>query len=347
VREVFAFSEGYPRLINIVCDHALLTGFVQGVARISGSIVSECAEELRIQSVRSTDPDPPAAEPAPVVMPAPTVYPPPPEPEKDRGLTSAQTMLIVIIGILCFVAGLMVFSLRSRSPSAGEATSTPAANVISETPATETPPPTTPVAVRVPVTPGETQTAAVEPEKATPPEPVAAIVDPAPLPAAEPEPDPPAEALPPASDLPVPAEPAIEAPPALTADQTRLLDDMLAGTENLMINFKIDSNELTLEDMQDLDLIATLLNTRDDIAARVTGYTDAVGNLHYNLKVSEFRANIVKTYLVGKGVEAGRVTSVGMGPANPIDSNDTLEGRRRNRRVEVEFQTDEASSLPD
>jgi len=61
VREVFAFSEGYPRLINIVCDHALLTGFVQGVARITGSIVSECAEELRIHSVTPAPPPPPGA----------------------------------------------------------------------------------------------------------------------------------------------------------------------------------------------------------------------------------------------------------------------------------------------
>ena len=110
------------------------------------------------------------------------------------------------------------------------------------------------------------------------------------------------------------------------------------------MNFQIDSNELTPEDMQDLDRIAALLNARGDIQAKVTGYTDAVGNLHYNLKVSEFRANIVKTYLVGKGVAAERITSVGMGPANPADTNDTLEGRRRNRRVEIELQTTPMSS---
>ena len=77
--------------------------------------------------------------------------------------------------------------------------------------------------------------------------------------------------------------------------------DLLADPDALTVNFKVDSNELTPEDMQDLDRIAALLKARDDIRAKVTGYTDAVGNLHYNLKVSEFRANIVKTYLVGKG----------------------------------------------
>jgi outer membrane protein OmpA-like peptidoglycan-associated protein len=104
------------------------------------------------------------------------------------------------------------------------------------------------------------------------------------------------------------------------------------------VNFQIDSNELTPEDMQDLDRIAALLNAHPDTQAKVTGYTDAVGNLHYNLKVSEFRANIVKTYLVGKGVAAERIVSAGMGPANPAATNDTLEGRRRNRRVEIELQ---------
>jgi outer membrane protein OmpA-like peptidoglycan-associated protein len=139
-------------------------------------------------------------------------------------------------------------------------------------------------------------------------------------------------------------------PPAAgpgTADQENLWNDMLAAAEPLMVNFKLDSNELTTEDLQELDRVAALLNARPGIQAKVTGYTDAVGNLHYNLKVSEFRANIVKTYLVGKGVAAERIQSLGMGPANPIDSNDTLEGRRRNRRVEIEFQTETAASWPD
>ena len=113
----------------------------------------------------------------------------------------------------------------------------------------------------------------------------------------------------------------------------------MADPDALTVNFQIDSNELTPEDIQDLDRIAALLNARGDIAAKVSGYTDAVGNFNYNLKVSEFRANIVKIYLLGKGVPAERITSQGLGPANPVDTNETLEGRRRNRRVEIELQT--------
>jgi general secretion pathway protein A len=130
-------------------------------------------------------------------------------------------------------------------------------------------------------------------------------------------------------------------------DSENTIADTASITETLMVHFKMDSNELTPEDMQDLDRVVALMKARNDIQANVTGYTDAVGNLHYNLKVSEFRANIVKTYLVGKGLDAARIKSLGMGPANPIDSNDTLEGRRQNRRVEIKFETGTNLSLPD
>jgi len=48
IRQVIEFSSGYPRLINIICDHALLTAFVEGKHRIDGSIVKDCAKDLHI-----------------------------------------------------------------------------------------------------------------------------------------------------------------------------------------------------------------------------------------------------------------------------------------------------------
>lgn len=337
VREVFAFSEGYPRLINIVCDHALLTGFVQGVARITGSIVSECAEELRIHSVTPAPPPPePAAWPPPV-MPAPTVYPTPtPSPEKDRGLSSAQTMLVVIIGIMCFVAGLLVFSIRNRpaQPEAARPRDAGQTAAVVASVTKEDPPPAA-AAVRSPTNEAAAK-APVDPSPGPPPIATATTE----VRGGDPDT---AEApwMRPAPVLP-PVEPAAE-----TGDREAPAVDIALTTETLRVNFQIDSNELTPEGIQDLDRAAALLNARNDIQAKVTGYTDAVGNLHYNLKVSEFRANIVKIYLVGKGVNAERITSLGMGPANPIDSNDTLEGRRRNRRVEIEFETARDKSLSD
>ena len=53
IREVYNFSQGYPRLINVICDHALLTGYVKGTRSINGKVVKECARELTIEAPKS------------------------------------------------------------------------------------------------------------------------------------------------------------------------------------------------------------------------------------------------------------------------------------------------------
>lgn len=69
--------------------------------------------------------------------------------------------------------------------------------------------------------------------------------------------------------------------------------------------------------------------------AEIQGHTDNVGTAEYNQKLSERRAGAVAEYLVGKGVESGRLTSKGFGFSAPVTSNDTPEGRQQNRRVEI------------
>jgi len=61
-----------------------------------------------------------------------------------------------------------------------------------------------------------------------------------------------------------------------------------------------------------------------------------VGSITYNLSVSQFRANSIKSYLAGKGVNASHLIAAGLGPKNPLASNDTPEGRQQNRRVEIQ-----------
>jgi len=70
---------------------------------------------------------------------------------------------------------------------------------------------------------------------------------------------------------------------------------------------------------------------------KVTGHTDSTGPAEYNQKLSEKRANSVKTYLESKGIEADRIHATGMGEENPTASNKTREGRAENRRVEMEI----------
>jgi OOP family OmpA-OmpF porin len=66
------------------------------------------------------------------------------------------------------------------------------------------------------------------------------------------------------------------------------------------------------------------------------GHTDTVGSAAYNQKLSIARAESVKSFLVGKGIEKNRVYTEGKGFSQPVADNKTAEGRAKNRRVEVE-----------
>lgn len=82
--------------------------------------------------------------------------------------------------------------------------------------------------------------------------------------------------------------------------------------------------------------IAKLLATDPALQLRVVGHTDAVGNLEDNLKLSQARAEAVRSVLGGKhGVAAARLTAHGVGPLAPVATNATDEGRAKNRRVEL------------
>jgi outer membrane protein OmpA-like peptidoglycan-associated protein len=67
----------------------------------------------------------------------------------------------------------------------------------------------------------------------------------------------------------------------------------------------------------------------------VEGYTDNVGTEDFNQELSEKRAQAVRQYLIDQGLDPGSVTSQGFGMSNPVASNDTPDGRQKNRRVEI------------
>jgi general secretion pathway protein A len=134
---------------------------------------------------------------------------------------------------------------------------------------------------------------------------------------------PPVEPQPPASDQPV------------KEDQAQALNP--GNIERVIIRFDFNSNDLPDEAYRALDRIVAALTRHSRFDVMVKGYTDNQGPLTYTRNVSEFRANMIKSYMVGKGVDPARITAQGMGPEDPIASNDTVEGRRLNRRVEIEF----------
>ncbi|MBC9930223.1 OmpA family protein [Chitinophaga qingshengii] len=82
-----------------------------------------------------------------------------------------------------------------------------------------------------------------------------------------------------------------------------------------------------------LDRVAELLK-RKNLNLKLSGHTDNVGSKERNLALSRERAESVKAYLVGKGVNASKIEAVGYGMTQPIASNKTAAGRQKNRRVE-------------
>lgn len=81
--------------------------------------------------------------------------------------------------------------------------------------------------------------------------------------------------------------------------------------------------------------IAGLLDQMDRVRIIVEGHTDSVGSTQMNQRLSEARARAVRDHLVEQGVDAEHITTVGRGESQPIATNDTSEGRSKNRRVEI------------
>ncbi len=110
----------------------------------------------------------------------------------------------------------------------------------------------------------------------------------------------------------------------------------------ILIYFKRNSNELPDESYQTLNRIADFMLHSTTARISIKGYTDSTGDYSYNVSVFRFRVNTIKTYLVGKGVDSANIKAEGLGPENPIATNNTAEGRRKNRRVEIELSVDES-----
>lgn len=107
------------------------------------------------------------------------------------------------------------------------------------------------------------------------------------------------------------------------------------GLLSTPINFDTAGGTFSSDSEQTLTAVAATIKVCPDSRIAVTGYTDNSGNDAINVPLSADRAKSVADFLVSQGVAVDHVTSTGMGSANPIASNDTVEGRALNRRVEI------------
>ena len=128
------------------------------------------------------------------------------------------------------------------------------------------------------------------------------------------------------------AKPAPPPPPVAVLPPTPREELVLRG-----VTFETASAVLTPESSAVLDGVVGTLQQAPKSSAEVRGYTDSTGSPAYNQKLSERRAQAVVNYLVAHGATASRLSAEGMGPQNPVASNQTAAGRAQNRRVTIQF----------
>ena len=131
--------------------------------------------------------------------------------------------------------------------------------------------------------------------------------------------------------------------------QEAKLRQQLAGTgvsvtrsgDNLILNmpgnitFPVNQFDVRSDFYPVLNSVALVLKEYEKTLIDVVGFTDSSGTYENNMVLSQKRANSVGQYLQSQGIIAGRIVTQGMGPQNPVASNETAEGKQANRRVEL------------
>ncbi len=101
------------------------------------------------------------------------------------------------------------------------------------------------------------------------------------------------------------------------------------------VTFETNSADLDSRFFSVLDSVSIVLNEYKATLVTVAGYTDSSGAAEYNKALSEKRAATVALYLNSRGVVKERLAATGHGENNPVSGNSTLDGRAKNRRVEI------------
>ena len=131
------------------------------------------------------------------------------------------------------------------------------------------------------------------------------------------------------------------------------LDGVVKGLDNykslanVSVTFGFDKAVLTKDDKDQLDNFAAQLGTAKSYILEVTGGTDSTGPAQYNYELSQRRADAVVQYLASKyGIAAHRFYLIGIGKDKEVAPNTTAEGRKQNRRVEIQLLTNMGGDQP-
>ena len=308
LREIFTFSHGYPRLINIICDHALLTGYSYDLKSIDRKVIRECEQELQIPVEVDFKDGNDENNNLTKETKAPAARTPKAPITKKAGILAAIVMLLFFGIYFLFDSKVSDKPRWSMDDIAPQDYQGPAPEELKALESEKIKVNETKIAIPTEEAPVDKDTAGQPKEK----------------------------------EIPVPVE-----TPTIAKDEPKkevsTPAEMTPELERkILIYFKRNSNELPDESYQTLNRIADFMLRSDAAKISIKGYTDSTGDYSYNVSVSRFRANTIKTYLVGKGVDSANIKADGLGPENPIATNKTAEGRRKNRRVEIELSVDGA-----
>lgn len=340
--EIFSFSGGVPRLINTICDHALLAGFSQGKKEIDPAIIQECAGDLQIPLKKTnigtvrpasqpssalhadvTENTPPRRKESPPRSPRSPRSPHSPRSTvSDSQAASSEQRFIpdtngpqssfawksVFLILVVLLIGLAAFTITQLNQNQG-----PRWELEELTP--------------------KNYLTSLEREKELLASRLENRIE-------EKRRD---DSQSSAADPQEKSDPAIS--PLTAHSQTTSGTSLKEGEivplpllkERIVVHFTLNSNDIEPESYPILSRIADYLKNHQDEIVYVRGFTDSSGSSAYNKSISGFRANAVKSFLLGRGAPADNIRVFSMGASSPIASNDSSAGRIQNRRVEIEF----------
>jgi outer membrane protein OmpA-like peptidoglycan-associated protein len=110
---------------------------------------------------------------------------------------------------------------------------------------------------------------------------------------------------------------------------------VISITQEQSVYFSTDSYRLSVDMRKYLDDLIQKMKMHPTAYISLLGHTDAVGNIDYNLKLSAKRTAAVNIYLLEKGISSDQIRTEYFGETQPIEENNSREGRKKNRRVEI------------
>ena len=376
IKEIYAFSKGFPRKINIICDHCLMSGYAEEQKTITSSIVKDSAKDLRIpednrlranHEVAAAMPLPRPLRPVSLKQPndpsnqgrKSTQLPQSNRTMKEPFLWSAGGLLSILFGSILISLLFLYFTnttykeattyltkLQERigfnSVESSEKNTHPELLEKTATVESQVPPKSIPIpdsaslkkTNSLPENDQQINSAAAELSENAKQSKIVLHTREAGEKSARPE----------VSIIASADAETVNVQPLFQAENTERQDLPKKSLESvpsplpekmLVIRFKYDSNVFSVSDIDRMKEFARAVRAHPDANINVAGYTDSSGDAIYNKKLSEFRANMVKSFLMGQDLPPEQIRAQGYGNKNPVESNDTEQGRMMNRRVEI------------